>query len=143
MQTIQNNPTDHPNLLALTSLHPAEFMKLLAVFDPLCRNYFQYHDRAANRLEGNPRCIPKFQDEAHCSLPGSAEKLLFILIIIPQIDTTEGKEIKNYNEAEQRGESDLVSAGLAIKMSVWSSDIYPTSLGKDIYKFRFKEESNR
>ena len=84
MQTIQNNPTDHPNLLALTSLHPAEFMKLLTVFDPLCRNYFQYHDRAANRLAGNPRCIPKFQDDARCSLPGSAEKLLFILIYMKE-----------------------------------------------------------
>lgn len=79
MQTIQNNPTDHPNLLQLTSLHPAEFMKLLAVFDPLCRNYFQHHD-----LEGRPRRIPKFQDDARCSLPGSAEKLLFILVYMKE-----------------------------------------------------------
>ena len=74
MQTIQNNFTDHPNLLQLTSLHPAEFIRLLSVFDPLCRNYFQHHD-----LEGNPRRVPKFQDDARCSLPGSAQKLLFIL----------------------------------------------------------------
>ncbi len=32
-------------------------------------------------------------------------------------------------------ESDLISAGLAIKMSVWSSDIYPTELGRDLYKY--------
>jgi len=79
MQTIQNNSTDHPNLLQLTSLHPAEFMKLLAVFDPLCRNYFQYHD-----LEGNPRRIPKFHDHARCSLPSSKQKLLFILVYMKE-----------------------------------------------------------
>ena len=49
-------------------------MRLLAVFDPLCRNHFQYHD-----LEGNIRSIPKFKDDARCSLPGSAQKLFFIL----------------------------------------------------------------
>ena len=79
MQTIQNDPTDYPNLLQLTSLHPSEFMRLLAVFDPLCRNYFQYHD-----LEGHRRRIPKFKDDARCSLPGSTEKLLFILSYIKE-----------------------------------------------------------
>ena len=79
MQTIQNNPTDHPNLLQLTSLHPAEFMRLLVVFDPLCRNYFQYHD-----LEGKTRRIPKFQDDTRCSLPGSSRKLLFILVYMKE-----------------------------------------------------------
>ena len=74
MQTSKDNPTDHPNLLQLTSLHPAEFKRLLAAFDPLCQNYFQHHD-----LEGNVRRIPKFQDDRRCSLPGSAQKLLFIL----------------------------------------------------------------
>ena len=49
-------------------------MRLLAAFDPLCQNYFQHHD-----LEGNVRRIPKFQDDRRCSLPGSAQKLLFIL----------------------------------------------------------------
>lgn len=61
------------------------------------------------------------------------------LIIIPKIDTTEGKEIIDFNEADLQGESDLISAGLAIQMSVWSSDIYPTNLGKDIYKFGYKD----
>lgn len=79
MQTIQNNPTDHPNLLALTSLHPAEFMDLLTVFDPLCRNYFQHHD-----FEGKPRRIPKFKDDVRCSLPGSAQKLLFISVYMKE-----------------------------------------------------------
>lgn len=74
MQTIQNSSTNHPNLLQLTSLHPAEFMRLLAAFDPLCQHYFQYHT-----LEGNLRRIPKFEDDVRCSLPGSSEKLLFIL----------------------------------------------------------------
>lgn len=79
MQTIQNNLTDHPNLLQLTSLRPAEFMDLLSVFDPLCRNYFQHHD-----LEGNPRRIPKFKDDIRCSLPGSQQKLLFILVYMKE-----------------------------------------------------------
>ena len=59
-------------------------MKVLAVFDPLCRNYFQYHDRAANRLEGNPRRVPNFKDDARCSLAGSAEKLLLILVYMKE-----------------------------------------------------------
>ncbi|MEM9829046.1 MAG: transposase family protein [Bacteroidota bacterium] len=74
MQTSKNNPTDYPNLLQLTSLHPIEFMRLLSVFDPLCQDYFQYHT-----LEGKPRRIPKFEEDARCSLPGSAQKLLFVL----------------------------------------------------------------
>ncbi|WP_277483283.1 transposase [Catalinimonas alkaloidigena] len=79
MQTNKNNLTDHPNLLQLTSLHPAEFMDLLSVFAPLCRNYFQHYD-----LEGNPRRIPKFKDDTRCSLPGSGQKLLFILIYMKE-----------------------------------------------------------
>ena len=74
MQTSKNNPTDHPNLLPLTSIHPAEFMCLLAVFDPLCQDYFRHHD-----LQGKLRRIPKFEEDARCSLPGSAQKLLFVL----------------------------------------------------------------
>ncbi len=57
------------------------------------------------------------------------------LCYIPQIDTTEDKEITQYNETRIMKESDLISAGLAIKMSVWSSDIYPTELGRDLYKY--------
>ncbi len=54
-------------------------MRLLAVFDPLCRDYFQHHD-----LEGNLRRVPKFKDDARCSLPGSAKKLLFILVYMKE-----------------------------------------------------------
>ncbi len=54
-------------------------MRLLTVFDPLCRNYFQYHD-----LEGKPRCIPKFKDDERCSLKGSQQKLLFILVYMKE-----------------------------------------------------------
>jgi len=79
MQTIKNNPTDHPDLLFLTSLTAPEFMRLLSVFAPLCRNYFQYHD-----LEGHPRCLPTFKDDARCSLPGSKQKLLFILVYLKE-----------------------------------------------------------
>ncbi len=59
-------------------------MQLLSVFDPLCRNYFQYHDRPATRLEGNLRGIPKFEEDARCSLPGSDKKLLFILVYLKE-----------------------------------------------------------
>lgn len=79
MQTIKNNPTDHPDLLFLTSLTAPEFMRLLSVFAPLCRNYFQYHD-----LEGHPRCLPTFNDDARCSLPGSKQKLRFILVYLKE-----------------------------------------------------------
>lgn len=54
-------------------------MGLLTVFDPLCQDYFQHHD-----LEGKPRSIPKFKDDARCSLPGSTQKLLFILIYMKE-----------------------------------------------------------
>ncbi|MGE0772483.1 MAG: hypothetical protein AB7K37_12275 [Cyclobacteriaceae bacterium] len=54
---------------------------------------------------------------------------------IPRLDTTEGKEVTQYDERQILAESNLISSGLAIKMSVWSSDTYPTQLGKDIYKF--------
>jgi len=79
MQTPKDNPTNHPNLLALTSLHPVEFMRILSVFDPLCRVYFQHHD-----LVGKPRRIPKFQDDVRCSLQGSTQKLLFIMIYLKE-----------------------------------------------------------
>ncbi len=52
-------------------------MALLSVFGPLCENHFQYHD-----LEGNPRKIPKYKDDARCSLPGSSTKLRFILMYL-------------------------------------------------------------
>lgn len=54
-------------------------MRLLSVFDPLCRNYFECHD-----LQGNARCIPKFKDDERCSLPGSKQKLLFILVYMKE-----------------------------------------------------------
>jgi hypothetical protein len=57
------------------------------------------------------------------------------LNLIPKINTTEGKEVKQYDELEVSAESDLISAGLAIEMSVWSSDIYPTRFGLDLVKY--------
>ncbi|MCC9166539.1 hypothetical protein [Pontibacter harenae] len=60
------------------------------------------------------------------------------LSVIPKIDTTEGKEVQQYNEEETTAESNLESSGLAIRMSVWSSDIYPTRFGKDLYKYGLK-----
>ena len=69
-----NKQTNHPKLLALTSLTPAEFMGLLSVFGPLCEHYFQHHD-----LMGKPRRTPKFEEDARCSLPGNYQKLFFLL----------------------------------------------------------------
>lgn len=60
---------------------------------------------------------------------------LSYLNLIPKIDTTDGKEVQNYDENETTGEANLESSGLAIRMSVWSSDIYPTKYGKDLYRF--------
>lgn len=58
---------------------------------------------------------------------------------IPKIDTFEGKEVTEYDEEETMAESNLESSGLAIRMSTWSSDIYPTKIGKDIYKYGLKK----
>jgi hypothetical protein len=75
MQTTKNKQTNCSQLRSLTSLTLEEFMALLSVFGPLCEQYFQYHD-----LEGKPRRIPKYKDDARCSLPGSLNKLRFILL---------------------------------------------------------------
>jgi hypothetical protein len=75
MQTNKKDQTNHPELVLLTSLTAAEFMHLLSVFDPICQHYFQYYD-----LEGHPRRIPKYQEDARSSLPGSSSKLHFILM---------------------------------------------------------------
>lgn len=60
------------------------------------------------------------------------------LSIITKIDTIEGKEVRKYDEKKVSSESDLISSGLAIKMSVWSSDTYPTQFGKDLIKYGIK-----
>ena len=49
-------------------------MGLLSVFGPLCEHFFQYHD-----LLGKARRIPKFEEDARCSLPSSYQKLFFLL----------------------------------------------------------------
>nr|DAP46196.1 MAG TPA: hypothetical protein [Caudoviricetes sp.] len=56
---------------------------------------------------------------------------------IPEIDTFEGKEVKEYDEKESSIEADMISSGLAMELSIWSSDIYPTFLGKDLFKYGF------
>ncbi len=60
------------------------------------------------------------------------------LSMITKIDTTEGKEVQKYDEKKISSESDLISSGLAIKMSIWSSDTYPTQFGKDLIKYGIK-----
>ncbi|HAY3506277.1 hypothetical protein [Elizabethkingia anophelis] len=82
----------------------------------------------------------KFSWEYFIKLSDCLEKVdMHYLNIIPQIDTTENKEIQQYDEDETTGESNLESSGLAIRMSVWSSDIYPTKYGRDIYKYGLRK----
>lgn len=54
-------------------------MALLSVFGPLCKKYFQHHD-----LEGNQRKLPKYEEDARCSLAGSLTKLRFILMYLKE-----------------------------------------------------------
>ncbi|WFB66717.1 hypothetical protein [Chryseobacterium sp. WX] len=82
----------------------------------------------------------KFSWEHFIKLSECLEKVdLNYLTIIPKIDTTEDKEVQEYNEDETTGESNLESSGLAIRMSVWSSDIYPTKYGKDLFQYGLKK----
>lgn len=74
MRNYKKDQTNHPELVSLTSLTASEFMRLLAVFGPICEPHFQYYD-----LTGQLRRIPKFKEDQRCSLPGSHKKLLFIL----------------------------------------------------------------
>lgn len=62
------------------------------------------------------------------------------LIRMPIIDTKEGKEVQTFNEKESSIEADMISSGLAMRLSIWSSSIYPTSLGKDLYKYGIKNK---
>lgn len=60
------------------------------------------------------------------------------LSMIPKIDTIEGKECQVYDEDETTIESNLISSGLALEVSVWSADIYPTQYGRDLLKYGIK-----
>lgn len=62
------------------------------------------------------------------------------LIRMHIIDTKEGKEVQTFNEKESSIEADMISSGLAMRLSIWSSSIYPTSLGKDLYKYGIKNK---
>lgn len=79
MQLIKNKQTNGSQLVALTSLTAEELMALLSVFGPLCEQYFQHHN-----LEGNPRKMVKYKEDARCSLPGSVAKLDFILMYMKE-----------------------------------------------------------
>ena len=60
------------------------------------------------------------------------------LSMIPKIDTIEGKGCQVYDEDETSIESNLISSGLALEVSVWSADIYPTQYGRDLLKYGVK-----
>lgn len=49
-------------------------MVLLYYFAPVCEEYYRYHD-----LRGHWRKLPRYQERSDSSLPGVANKLLFIL----------------------------------------------------------------
>ncbi|MFT2011613.1 transposase family protein, partial [Pontibacter sp. 13R65] len=74
MQTTNDKEPNRSEYLPLTSLQPEEFIGLLSEFGPLCEQFFEDYN-----LEGNPRRIPKFREDARCSLAGSFNKLLFLL----------------------------------------------------------------
>lgn len=63
------------------------------------------------------------------------------LNLIPKIDTTQGKEITKYDENKITVEANLSSAGIVSRLSVWSSDLYPTKIGKDLYKYGIEKLS--
>jgi len=60
--------------LALTSLYPDEFDRLLAEFAPRWERYYRYRT-----LEGAYRQQPAYQERANATLKGTPTKLLFLL----------------------------------------------------------------
>lgn len=89
MQIYKQSLSNYQKLLSLTTLKPEEFMELLSYFTPLWQSYYQRYDRAANRLQGKARKLPKFDEHASISLSGSGEKLFFILVYLKQNPTQE------------------------------------------------------
>lgn len=64
------------------------------------------------------------------------------LMRVPQIDTKEGKEVKSFDEQQSSVEADMISSGLAMRLSIWSSCVYPTSLGKELYAFGIRSKDS-
>lgn len=60
--------------LALTSLYPDEFDRILAEFTPRWERYYRYRT-----LEGAYRQQPAYQERANATLKGTPTKLLFLL----------------------------------------------------------------
>ena len=71
IDSISNSPVQFN---ALTGLTQKEFMVLLYYFAPLCEKYYCHHD-----LRGGWRKVVRYQERSDSSLPGAANKLLFIL----------------------------------------------------------------
>lgn len=74
MLTIDSFTNNPDQFNAITGLNPKEFMNLLYHFAPLVQAYYRSHD-----TKGDPRKMVRFQERRDSSLPGSANKLLFIL----------------------------------------------------------------
>lgn len=79
MHNQERIPTDYRSLLSLTSLSPAEFFQLLAIFEELWERYHTQRD-----LKGKRRRIEKFAEHGSMSLKGSAQKLFFVLVYLKQ-----------------------------------------------------------
>lgn len=71
LDSLTNNPSQFN---AITGLTPKEFMILLYHFAPLAEKYYRHHD-----LKGAPRKSICYTERSNNSLPGPANKLLFIL----------------------------------------------------------------
>lgn len=71
IDSITNNPAQFN---ALTGLSQNEFMVLLYYFAPLAEDYYRRHD-----LRGKARKMVRYEERSDSSLPGAANKLLFML----------------------------------------------------------------
>lgn len=76
VDSVTNSPTQFN---AITGLSPKEFMDLLYHFAPVVENHYRYYD-----MKGRRRKMVRCQERSDCSLPGSANKLLFILMYLKE-----------------------------------------------------------
>lgn len=71
LDSLTNSPTQFN---AITGLNQQEFMILLYHFAPIVEDYYRHHD-----LKGEARKSVRYTERSDNSLPGSVNKLLFIL----------------------------------------------------------------
>ena len=66
--------TNETQFLAMTGLKPMEFEFLFDHFEPHWEQYYRYH-----KLDGTPRQHPAFTEYRNASLPGTGNKLFFLM----------------------------------------------------------------